>query len=100
MGVARTLYTLWTIAAPLGKTRCRGGAGRRQATASQGFNRPDYGRPPVGNGHDAAGFSAVFAPGAAAVDDGGVAGFFGAAFLAAGFLAAAVLAAAAVEAAD
>src|SRR5690606_12539623 len=35
--------------------------------------RPYYGRPPVGNGHDAAGFSAVFAPGAAAVD-GGVAG--------------------------
>ena len=27
-----------------------------------------YGRPPVGKGHDAAGFKAVFAPGAAAVE--------------------------------
>ena len=31
---------------------------------------PGYGRDPVGNGHAAAGFSAVRAPGVAAVDDG------------------------------
>ncbi len=39
------------------------------------------GRPPVGNGHDAAGFRAVFAPGAAAVEGAAAAGFLAAGFL-------------------
>ena len=61
---------------------------------------PGYGREPVGNGHAAAGFSAVLAPGVAAVDGGdtstdvilaaglalGFAGFFAAFFFLAAFL--------------
>jgi len=38
------------------------------------------GRPPVGKGHDAAGFRAVFAPGAAAVEGAAAAGFLAAGF--------------------
>ena len=45
-----------------------------------------YGRPPVGNGHAAAGLSAVLTAGAAVVMPG-IAAFFAAAFLAGSFLA-------------
>lgn len=44
------------------------------------------GRPPVGKGHDAAGFRAVFAPGAAAVEGAAAAGFLAAGFLTIFFL--------------
>lgn len=44
------------------------------------------GRPPVGNGHEAAGFSAVFAPGAAAVEGAAAAGFIETGFLTIFFL--------------
>ena len=44
------------------------------------------GRPPVGNGHDAAGFRAVFAPGAAAVEGAAAAGFLATGFLTIFFL--------------
>jgi hypothetical protein len=44
------------------------------------------GRPPVGKGHDAAGFRAVFAPGAAAVEGAAAAGLLAAGFLTIFFL--------------
>jgi hypothetical protein len=46
-----------------------GGGLAPSATFASGF--AGYGREPVGNGHAAAGFSAVRAPGVAAVDGGG-----------------------------
>ena len=48
-------------------------AGKGLAPPASSPRYPGYGREPVGNGHAAAGFSAVLAPGVAAVD-GGAAG--------------------------
>jgi len=58
-------------------------AGEGLAPLASFLPGPGYGREPVGNGHAAAGFSAVLAPGVAAVDGGEAgAGAVGAAGLA------------------
>jgi hypothetical protein len=69
----------------------RGSANKKPPGEPDGLNLLNLryqaqGRPPVGNGHDAAGFRAVFAPGAAAVEGAAAAGFLAAGFLTIFFL--------------